>query len=226
MKKILMVLSAGLIILSTTSCGGSDGTLQVFGAPTLSATVANANVSQASQYFGSPTYLQMTMYSIWVGVSPDCTDLKLVSDYGANGQLFNIFDKPTLFQGSPADGKYECMVIKMLDTMNFKPEMNAGTACAAGTAYPFDIAKGQDGVWVDKDFVPITTDNAANIVYLFATTDGTKTAAKGVNSGQTIPLTSALLVPGKITLVMDFTNRVYIETGNVCWLDSPTMAFQ
>ena len=228
MKKIFLILSVSSIVLLLMSCGSSGGNFKVLGAPTLSAVTAEkANVTQQNgPYLGSPTYLQMTMYSVWVSTNANCTGLVQVADYGTDGQKFDIFDKPTLFQGNPTAGTYNCMVIKMLDTMNFKPAQTTGTTCVAGNTYTFDIAFGQES-WVDKDFHPIVTDANPNTVYLFATTDGTKTAAEGVDGGQTIPLTQAMVSPGQVTLVMDFTDRVYFDTSKgLCWLDSPTMAFK
>jgi len=165
MKKFFTIFSAILILASIAACGSSDSKFKVYGAPTLSA--ATASTSSITQtYYGSPTSLKITMYSIWVSTNADCTGLVSVADYGTAGQEFNIFDLPTLFQGSPADGTYNCMVIKMLDTMHFKPAQNGGTECVAGTEYPFDIARGQGGVWVDTDFKSITVDAGPNTVYL------------------------------------------------------------
>ena len=231
MKKAFLVLSLISICLFVASCGSSSK-FTVFGAPTLSAAVADVS-STTTTYYGSPTSLKITMYAVWVSTNADCTGLVSLADYGTAGQEFNMFDDPALFHGSPADGSYNCMVIKMLDTMKFKPALSDGTGiCVAGNEYTFDIARGQDEPanlpWVDNNFNAITTDANPNIVYLFATTDPTKTLAKHVSIDQTIPLTSAMVSPGQTTLVMDFTNRVYVDTyhGTQCWLDSPTMAFK
>lgn len=117
------------------------------------------------------------------------------------------------------------MVLKMLDTMNFKPANSDGSGtCVAGSTYAFDIARADDGTtWVDENFNPIVINDSPNIVYYFGTTDSAQAAAKGVSLHQIGPLT-ALTVPGQSTLVMDFTDRVYIQNDNGvnrCWLDSP-----
>ncbi len=227
MKKIFLTLVVIPVFLSMTSCGGEDGTFKVFGAATMDAATANETIT----YIGSPTFEEVTLNTIWLSTDPGCTGLVQVKDYGTSGKKFNMFDNPTLFEGSPADGVYNCMVIKLSDTMDFKPDVTDATeTCVEGETYTYDIARGDDGeTWVDENFNPITIDDSNNTVYIFATTDQAAPEANGVTPHQIISLTDPLEVPGNITLVLDFTNRVFIFdpiTAPRCWLDTPTMAFK
>jgi hypothetical protein len=233
MKKFFLIVLMISAFLSVTSCGSSASSkFKVYGAPTASAAVANVT-DDNNTYYGSPTSLKITMYAVWVGTNADCTGLVSVADYGTTGQVFDIFDNPVLFQGNPPDGTYNCMVLKISDTMTFIPAQSGGTYCVAGTPYTFNVAINDPNLpLVDNNFNPIVIDAGPSAIYIFATTDNTKTAAKNVSIDQTIPLTAAMVSPGQVTLVMDFTNRVYVQPAQQgipttqCWLDSPTMSFK
>jgi hypothetical protein len=231
MKKLFMIFSAVLIIASLTSCGGtgSSAAFKVIGSPTVVAAEVGVSTEPVIHY-GSPTFEQITFYTVWLSTSAGCTDLVQVADYGADGQQFDMFANPTLFAGDPPAGIYNCMVIKLLDTMNFKPAESGGGVCIAGSTYAYDIARGDDtAVWVDQNFHPITINDSPNIVYFFATTDPSAAEANHVSPNQDTLLTAPLVSPGQVTLAIDFTDMVYIQNVggiNKCWLDKPQMAFK
>lgn len=234
MKKVIFV-SACLGILTMLSCGGSGGnSLTIYGGH--SATAASANIdSESAPQAGSPTSLKLSMYAAWACLKADCTSCTQVTDYGATPQEKNLFDvKPVLFQGNPAAGTYNCIIIKMNDTMKFIADATAAAAwpdCKAGTEYTYDIYRANESdsnTWVDmnKTIIPSTgsvTVPGTDIVYLFAST--TPTSVTSVSPNQTVKLTTPLVVPGQTTIVFDFTGKVS-DTQNACWLEGFPMSFE
>jgi hypothetical protein len=219
--KLFKCLVLAVPVLFLLSCGNSNATsFKLYGAPTLSSVVA------ADASHGSPTYLTVKLYTVWLSAQADCTNLIVLQDYGVSGQAFDMFAKPMLGSGSPPDGTYNCMVVKQSDTSDFKPAISYGN-CTAGSTYSYDIARtassGTDQ-WVDQNMNNITTTDGEDIVYTFMTTDASKVTARGASTQQVVTLTTPMVSPGQVTMVLEFTNQV-TEVNGHCWLDKGTMSF-
>ena len=210
-------------ILFILSCGedagsGAAAAFKVYGAPN------SSSVTSDDAGYGSPNYLTVKLYTVWLSANTDCTNPVVLQDYGTDGKTFNMFDNPLLGAGNPTNGTYNCMIVKQSDTSTFKPEISHNN-CVAGQIYTYDIATASARGLVDKDMNPITTTDGEDIVYVFATMDAAALEARGVPAAQIINLTSAFVSPGKTTLVLDFTNQV-TEVSGKCWLDKSTVSFK
>ena len=221
MKKVLVLFGLSVLLASCNS-GSSDATFRMYGAPTLADAAKIATVG-----YGSPNYLTVKLYTVWLSTNADCSAPIVLQDYGTAGQTFNMFESPELGSGSPAAGTYNCMIVKQSDTSQFRPEISHN-GCVAGLTYTYDIARtaaeGTDQ-WVDIDMRPITTTAGDDVVYIFATMDKDAVVVRGASTQQVINLTSPFVSPGKAILVLDFTDQVTELDYGGCWLDPADVSF-
>ena len=227
MKKNFLTLMFLGTVFFMQSCGSSSFTLK--GSDKAEASSSNLATG------GSPTAIKMNMFALWLCINAACTDCILVQDNGATPVEHDLANNPTLFSGSPADGTYNCMVMKAYDTMNFVADAEAetihGTTCTEGTEYTFDTyreASGDSDLWTTyPDHSTITaTGTVANpgsdIVYYFVSTTPSAVIA---NTHQTLTLSNPIVVPGDEIFYADFTDQISTNDGH-CWLETPTMGIQ
>lgn len=227
---VVTILALGLV-----GCSDSNSGLVIRGAPDATST-GLATVSTS----GSPTYLLMTVYAAYISTNADCSSPVLLQDYGASGQAFNMYATggPTMFSGNPGDGTYECLILKMSDTMNFKVDATAVTdhpSCTSTTTeHTFDVYRNgnsDDGLQVDIDGVAYDARGSAaspvaDTMYVFASTaaDYTSVRANGVaiNENQFVQLNNPMVVPSERYFYFDMSDGVATHSESAvdyCWLE-------
>ena len=229
MKFFFPLFLFAILAISVQSCSGDvDATFTLKGDNKTEAS------SSESVTGGTPTSIKMNMFALWLCSDAGCsTDCVLVQDNGSTPVQHDLATGPTLFSGSPADGDYNCMIIKAYDTMNFVPDAVAetthGSTCTEGTEYTFDTYRTESGegddLWTTypdgSDITPTGTvaTPGNDIVYYFVSTDTTAVTA---HTHQTLTLSNAITVPGTGTFYVDFTDQISTN-GGYCWLEQPTM---
>lgn len=179
---------------------------------------------------GIPSNVRVKMYAVYLSLSADCSSPVLVQDYGA-GIVKNLTNGETLFTGSPPDGSYKCMIMKISDQITFNIAQTdvtwwqanySGSACSSATTdYVFDAYRDDGSTttpWVDLSGVAVAAHgtNAApveDVMYMFLTTSPVDAKANGVDvymTGQAIQMTLAagvtgVPVPGTGTFYYDFS---------------------
>jgi len=226
MKKVCFALFAFAFIFA--SCGGSSYTVY-------SSASATATVTSEGSTLGSPTALKQKFYTAWISENEDCSNASLLQDHGDAGKEVDFYSGDVIFSGSPADGKYKCIIIKSSDLQYFVPDAVAQetwTHCT-NTTHTEDIFK-TDAIapYLNKDGTLIHgagtyTAPEEQIVYSYLTTNPDAVIALGASSQQVIKLQSTLDVPGRGTFYTDFSNKVG-EAGpdQTCWLEEPTVGFR
>ncbi len=192
----------------------------------------------------SPAYAYMKVYAAAVSTSEFCTNPVVLFD-SASPREVNMFESPTLGGGSIPDGTYRCMIMKISDTIRFKPAVNDGTACLSSTEYNLDICRsgttGQNPITGASISCSGATINAvgSDTIYVFLSTTSTNTSGTGTNpftpptsssSGtQGMNLASPFVVSGSSSgqFVMNLTNKVD-GTGSApsCDLLPPVFSFR
>jgi hypothetical protein len=215
------------------SGGSKDSTFKVFGSAQ-KLVGAQARASLAAEPHGSPTSSRQVFYKGWVSTSEDCSSPILLDDLGASGNEIEFFDNPVIFEGSPPDGTYKCVIVQVSDTMSIKPDQVAQDAfpgvCAVGTAYDVDTFKTGDPDRAQFGSVAPqigegTPDTAVpQAVTIYISTDLTKLAATIADS-QKVQLLAPMVVPGQTTFFSDFTDRVANNDGH-CWLEKGEVGFR
>jgi hypothetical protein len=168
---------------------------------------------------GSPTSLKLRLYALYLSPNPDCSAPLIVADYGTSPREVDMYTDPTLFEATPPNGTYPCLIIKFSDLIRMTPDAAAAAAfpgrCTAGVETTTDIYRAPSTDNRDPSGAPIVargsrTAPVEDITYFFATTD--VAAARGRPGGpgpnQTAPLAAPMVVPGRTTLYVDFTNGV------------------
>lgn len=186
----------------------------------------------------------MKVYAAAVSTSEFCTNPVVLFDSSAP-KLVNMFDSPTLGGGTIPDGNYKCMIMKISDTVTFKPAVNDGTACLASQEYNLDICRsgtsGKNPISGATISCTGSTLNAAgsDTVYVFLSTTSTNTSGSGTNpftpptstnsATEGMNLASQFIVSGSSAgkFVMDLTNKVD-GTGSApsCDLLPPVFKFR
>ena len=234
MKKILVLSAIVFVITACNSSSDPAGTYTVKSSASATATSIYANV--IGDTTGSPTSLKQKFYAAWISPNEDCSSPVLLQDHGADGKIVEFYSGETIFSGSPADGTYKCLIIKMSDFQTFVPDAVAGarwpTVCTTGTTYDEDIFTedfthylNMDGTFIDGQgtyTVPVE-----QTTYSFVTTNPSAVIALGASVYQVLELVSPLIVPGQGTLYTDFSDQVgVVENGTVCWLEEPVIGFR
>src|SRR5205814_709697 len=104
----------------TTGTGGSTPALTVYGsgAP---AGASFRTMPDSGVTFGGAASFTITLYTLYVSASADCSSPVLVQDHGAAGLDKDFMTGPVLFEGSPAAGTYPCVMFKMSDVLRMMP---------------------------------------------------------------------------------------------------------
>jgi hypothetical protein len=229
-----------LVLMSLLGCAKDDSTTAAATTTFRLKGSASATASKPGEGLdtlaasGSPTYVAVKILGIWLSENTDCSDPVLVKENSA-ADYVDMTENPTLIEGSPADGTYNCLIVKQSDNIRFKADQTAVDAhagCAdTDTTYTFDTAR-EGSTLVDLDgTVTNATGTAAtpgeDTQYVFITTDPTALSSPYSDHGMT--LTSALEVPGNLTLYVDFTDQISNNTddgGNYCWVEQPAVGFR
>jgi len=184
--------------------------------------------------------LKLQVHAVMLSTSPQCTSPITVFSNTAPTEV-DFLAAPTLGTGSPPDGTYECVIIKMSDLIKFTPSATAGL-CNAGTQYIADVCRSDNGGMTqapDAVGAPSAcngTDAApmADAVYLYLTTNpsagsGGNTFMQPTGAGSTngLNLTSPLVIAGiaKSKFVVNATGKVG-DDGVSCGMNPPVFGFQ
>src|SRR5882672_8945007 len=87
--------------------------------------------------------LKLQVYSVMLSTSPLCSNPVTVFSSPTATEV-DFLSTPMLGSGNPADGTYQCVIIKMSDLIKFKPSSTSGT-CTAGTEYVADVCRADNG---------------------------------------------------------------------------------
>lgn len=233
---IRSLLAGSALTLTLSGCssetagpGGDAAALTVYGAG--SAPAASAQASPGAPdggLWGAASSVTIHLYALWISHSPDCADPVLVQQLPAAGVDQDFMQNPVLFQGSPANGSYQCVMFKMSDVLRMKPATSFG-ACVANVEYSGDIYREGENDWKDVDLNPITgsgTDESPvnDHVTIFMTRSPAAAIARGISENQIVELGSNLIVPGQSTFVMDASQAV-LSWGTGCGLEKPAISF-
>ena len=184
--------------------------------------------------------LKLQVYSVMLSTSPLCTSPVTVFSSATPTEV-DFLATPTLGSGSPPDGTYNCVVIKMSDLIKFTPSASAGL-CTAGTQYVADVCRSDNGGMTqapDAAGAPTAcfgTDVApqSDAVYLYLTTNATAgtggntfmqpTSASSTNG---LNLTSPLVIAGssRSKFVVNATGKVGSDATS-CGMNPPVFGFQ
>lgn len=246
---------AGVLALSLAGCGGGGGdapTLVVKGSASAVATVSaswwqrllalaglgavHADVTTA----GSPTVLKMRFHALRLSANADCSAPYLTVQVFDPPREFDLVAAPTLFEGSPPPGTYRCIVFEADDHLAVVPDAVAQAAfpgrCRAGVEHVTDLYRSGDPPFRDLAGATIAARGSRGApvvdrVHFFATTDPAAAQARsgGPAATQTLPLTSALVVPGRTTLYVDATDGLLGDTEDgvdYCVVEAGRMGFR
>ncbi len=237
-RTALLISCFSLLALACGGGGGSgsppatDSTFTVYGSARATAGAAALAMTTA----GSPTSLLQTFYKGWVSTSADCSDPVLIEDLGSSGKSIEFYDDPIIFEGSPPDGTYRCIIVEVSDTMRFTPDAAAEAAfpgvCSTGTASDMDTFKtGDDNRVLLGSTDPQVGEGAPGAavpqhVDIFISTDPSAVAAaRGAGLSQIVQLLAPLVAPGQTTFYADFAGLVGNLDGH-CWLEKGAVGFR
>lgn len=184
--------------------------------------------------------LKLQVYSVMLSTSPLCTSPVTVFSSPTATEV-DFLSNPTLGSGNPADGTYQCVIIKMSDLIKFKPSASSGS-CTAGTEYVADVCRSDNGgtthapdaagaamTCTGTDAVP-----NADAVYLYLTTNasagsGGQTFVQPTSTGSTsgLNLTAPLTIAGsaKSKFVVNATGKVS-GSDVTCGMNPPVFGFR
>jgi hypothetical protein len=194
----------------------------------LISTIANATTGASS--------LQTQVYAVMLSSSPQCTSPVTVFSSTTPTEV-DFLAAPTLGSGNPPDGTYNCVIIKMLDTIKFKPASSDGVSCVGGTQYTTDVCQtGETTLAPDSVSAPTPcTSSAPDVVYLYLTTG--RIGSGGGNAFlQPLPpnttthgvsLSAPLIVSGTATAKFVANAAGQVDgAGGSCSMNPPAFGFQ
>lgn len=184
----------------------------------------------------SASSVKLQVYSVMLSTSPQCKTPVTVFSNSSPTEV-DFLATPTLGGGNPADATYNCVIIKMSDTIKFKPTANDGGSCVAGTEYTTDVCQTGETTMA-PDAVGAATACASahpDVVYLYLTTGrigsgGGNAFLQPLTPNDTtygVNLTAPLVVAGTATskFVVNATGKVDGSAGS-CGMNPPVFGFQ
>jgi hypothetical protein len=149
----------------------------------------------------------------------------------------DFLSTPTLGSGNPPDGTYNCIIIKMLDTIRFKPTNTDGTLCIGGNEYVTDVCQTGESTQAPGAAGPASacTTSTPDVVYLYLSTGRVGTGGgnaflQPLSPNQTtygVNLSAPLVVSGtaKAKFVVNAAGQVF-DSGLACEMNPPAFGFQ
>jgi hypothetical protein len=184
----------------------------------------------------SATSLKLQVYSVMLSTSAQCTSPVTVFSSATPTEV-DFLAAPTLGSGNPPDGSYNCIIIKVLDSIKFKPSANDGASCTGGTEYSTDICQtGETTRAPDAAGAASACSTAApDVVYLYLTTGRVGTGGGNAflqplapnNTSYGVSLTSPLVISGTATakFVVNAAGKVDGSSAS-CSMNPPVFGFQ
>ena len=234
-----------LSLLMLSACSGDSSSTAVPAAATLTikgsgspAPGASGSIAtsarlgpqlSADAVVGTPGSLTVGMHAFYIGTNADCSGLVEVQSLGGVAQPKDLMQNPVLFAGSPPNGSYRCVAMRISDVIRMKPATSFGP-CVAGTEYAGDIYRAGENDFKDVDGSTIIahgTDEVpvSDVVAIFMTREPAAALARGISSHQTIALGSNLVVPGQSTFYWDATGSITTDGGG-CNIQPGRPSFQ
>ena len=185
--------------------------------------------------FTNASSLKLQVYSVMLSTSAQCTNPFTVFSSSTPTEV-DFLATPTLGSGNPADGTYNCIIIKMSDTIKFKPTALDGS-CAAGLEYSTDVCQtGETTLAPDAAGAPAAcSTGVADVVYLYLTTG--RVGSGGGNAflqplapnatSYGVNLSAPLVIAGTATskFVVNAAGKVDGSAGS-CGMNAPAFGFQ
>ena len=206
-----------------------SGLLTVYGsgAAVAGAPLADVGDPEGAEW-GAAGSLTIHLYALWISHAADCSNPVLVQQHPAAGVDKDFMQSPVLFQGTPATGSYQCVMMKMSDVLRMRPATTFGS-CDASVEYVGDIYRDGETDWVDQDLNPIVGTGSDETptddhVTIFMTRSPSAAMARGISENQVVELGSNLIVPGQSTFVMDASHAVLSYQGQ-CGIEKPEISF-
>lgn len=179
--------------------------------------------------------LKLQVYSVMLSTSPQCTSPVTVFSNATPTEV-DFLVAPTLGSGNPPDGTYQCIIIKMSDTIKFTPTSN-DVFCQGGMEYTTDVC--QTGEFTRAPdaggFATPCSTGAADLVYLYLTTGRSGSGGGNAflqppapnNTTYGVNLTSPLVVSGAATakFVVTAAGAVVGSLGS-CDMNPPVFGFK
>lgn len=179
--------------------------------------------------------LKLQVYSVMLSTSAQCTSPITVFN-SATPVERDFLATPTLGSGNPPDASYNCVIIKMSDTIKFTPAANDGS-CQLATEYSTDVCQsGESSQAPDAGGAPSACSSATNdVVYLYLTT--ARVGSGGGNafmqppspgsSSYGVTLTAPLVIAGTATskFVVNTAGKVDGSAPS-CGMNAPVFGFQ
>lgn len=235
------LVAAVIATLGLNACGDATSpiappaTLTVTGAAAAPATVANhpnvsASPTDTMVTNGDPSSIRVGVYTLWISQNADCSAPQLVQDHGPSAVQGDLMANPVLFSGSPANGTYACILIKMSDVVQFRSASTFGT-CQTDVDYRQDIYRHGESDWKDANLNSIIGHGTDGLpvddqVTLVLTTSLQAAVARGFSQNQVIPLQSPLSVPAASTFYWNGQGTVTSLDGRPCGLEPGRPSFQ
>jgi hypothetical protein len=185
--------------------------------------------------------IKLQVYSVMLSTSPLCTSPVTVFSSVAPTEV-DFLAQPKLGSGSPPDGTYHCVIIKMSDLIKFTPTGTEGT-CTAAQQYTADVCRTDNGGTTQAPDTPgaplaCTGTDAAPVsdaVHLYLTTNttagsGGQTFLQPTSTSSTngLNLTAPLVISGTASskFIVNATGKVSGADPNGCGLNPPIFGFQ
>lgn len=231
-RSLLLVCAIGALVsaCSTATAPADDaGALTVYGAGSAAAGAPMATEGVPDDVLWGPAgSVTIHLYALWISNSANCSNPVLVQQHPAAGVDRDFMQHPVLFQGSPANGSYQCVMLKMSDVLRMRPATTFGS-CVENVEYSGDIYRDGETDWVDVDLNPIVGTGSDELplddhVTIFMTRSPAAAIARGISENQIVELGSNLIVPGQSTFVMDASHAV-LSWGSGCGLEKPEISF-
>jgi hypothetical protein len=177
------------------------------------------------QIAGNPGSLQVGTYALYISSNADCSGATLVEDHGTSAVVKDFVQNPTLFTGSPANGSYSCIGVKMSDVIAMRPSTTFGscdsTVTYAESIYNTDNTNPADSSTFLRDInlqpiAPLGTnaDPVAEPVLILFTLDTAAAVSRGFSKNQVIHLGASLVVPSTATFVWGGNGSVLSDSAS------------
>jgi hypothetical protein len=177
---------------------------------------------------GDASEVNIKIFKMWVSPNTDCTDARLVYN-NASATYQNMVDNPTFGTGSIPNGTYPCVVLKMSDLINGKPNYNSTSGhCLTNTTVNLDVFRADNdssSTCPDGTQISGRTD-AEDDPCLYMSTSGSDSNVGWLPTSP-FPLVGALRVSGDFvgTFVSDFRGKIE-DAGGECGIQPPVFGFR
>jgi hypothetical protein len=224
---LLSVLAAALAGACTSATSSPTSLFTVYGSAGAPPLIRPSGFTW-QHLTGDPGALRIGVYALYISPNADCSSPVLVQDFGTK-PVVKDFVHPVLFSGSPADGAYQCVAIKMSDVIRVQPTTTF-SVCDSTVEYAGDIYRAGETDWKDVDLNPIIGTGSDSVptddrVTIILTRDTTAAQTRGFSTHQTLPLSSDLIVPSQSTFYWNGQGTV-TDAGGHCGVDPGHPSFQ